>query len=51
MARSYARFKDLLAAEGRLEEWYAFEARCTETALRSWCEENGVEVVDAGSST
>src|SRR5512134_2398063 len=27
---AYARFKALLSAEGRLEEWYAFEAESTE---------------------
>ncbi len=31
---AYARFKDLLAAEGRTEMWYAFESQSTERALR-----------------
>jgi hypothetical protein len=47
---AYARFKDLLADEGRLEEWYAFEAKCTEMALRKWCEENDVVIIDADRS-
>jgi hypothetical protein len=47
---AYARFKDLVAAEGRLEEWYAFEAKCIETALRKWCDENGVTLNDAPQS-
>jgi hypothetical protein len=41
---AYSRFKDLLTAQGRLEEWYAFEAKCTEAALRKWCEENDIPV-------
>jgi len=48
---AYARFKELLAAHGRLEHWYAFEAKCTEAALRKWCEENDVTIVDADKST
>jgi hypothetical protein len=32
---AYARFKELLAAEGCLEEWYAFETESTERALRT----------------
>jgi hypothetical protein len=46
---AYARFKDLLASEGRLEEWYAFEARCTEAALKKWCEDNNIAIVDAAN--
>ena len=41
---AYARFKDLLAAEGCLEKWYAFEAGSTERALRDWCKENQIDV-------
>lgn len=47
---AYARFKDLLAAKSRLEEWYVFEAKCTEKALRKWCEENDVTIIDADRS-
>jgi hypothetical protein len=39
-------FKDLLAAEGRLEEWYAFEAESTERALRDWCKANEIHVAE-----
>lgn len=42
---AYGRFKDLLSREGRLEEWYAFEAEATDRALREWCRENGIDVV------
>ena len=42
-------FKQLLAAEGCLERWYAFEAEQTERALRDWCKENQIDVVENGS--
>ena len=48
---AFARFKELLASEGYLEKWYAFEADSTERALRQWCTENDINVVgnkDAG---
>jgi len=47
---AYARFKELLAAQGRLEQWYAFELKCTEMALKRWCEENDVTIIDADQS-
>jgi hypothetical protein len=47
---AYARFKDLLSAEGRLDEWYAFEENSTETALRTWCEENDITIVEKEES-
>jgi hypothetical protein len=46
---AYARFKELLAAEGYLEKWYAFEAECTERALRDWCKEHQIDVIENGS--
>jgi hypothetical protein len=42
---AYARFKELLASEGYLDKWYAFEAESTEQALRHWCIENEINVV------
>jgi hypothetical protein len=30
-----------------LERWYEFEQRATEQALREWCDENGIQLVDA----
>ena len=42
---AYARFKDLLEREGVLERWYAFETDAVESALRQWCAENGLELV------
>ena len=41
---AYARFKELLAAEGCLEEWYAFEKEATERALREWCKVNEIKL-------
>ncbi len=43
---AYARLKELLSAVGRLEAWYAFEAAETEAALRNWCCENDIQIVD-----
>ena len=43
---AYARFKELLEREGALELWYAFEAESAEEALRQWCAENGLEILD-----
>jgi len=41
---AYARFKDVVAAEGRLEKWFQFEA-ATEAALTEWCAANDIRVV------
>jgi hypothetical protein len=46
---AYARFKELLAAEGYLEKWYAFEAAATERALRHWCEANEIHLTENGT--
>jgi len=46
---AYARFKELLAAEGCLEKWYAFEAESTERALGQWCEANGFHFTEDDS--
>ena len=46
---AYARFKELLAAAGCLEEWYAFEAESTERALREWCKANEIHMAGSGS--
>lgn len=43
---AYSRLKELLAAQGRLEAWYAFEAAETEAALRNWCRENDINIID-----
>ena len=43
---AYGRFKDFLAAKGLLEAWYAFEDEREKAALRLWCDEHGLKVVD-----
>jgi hypothetical protein len=43
---AYARFKDLLARRGALDQWYEFEAKAEESALRMWCDRNSIEVTD-----
>jgi hypothetical protein len=43
---AYARFKELLAAEGCLDKWYAYEAESIEKALRDWCARNGIQLVE-----
>jgi hypothetical protein len=45
---AYARLKELLAADGCLEEWYAFEAEAAERALREWCNANEIHLVESG---
>jgi len=42
---AYGRFKDVLIAEGCLEQWYAFEAEATEDALKEWCRRHDVHLV------
>ena len=43
---AYAKFKGLLDQRGALAQWYAFEAKAEEQALRDWCELNSIEVSD-----
>jgi hypothetical protein len=41
---AYARYKDLLQSKEQLEDWYEFESKAIEMALRGWCSENGIEL-------
>ena len=41
---AYARFKDLLGGRGMLDQWYDFEAKAVERALKTWCDLNSIEV-------
>jgi hypothetical protein len=43
---AYARFKDLLARRDTLDQWYDFESKAEESALRRWCDRNSIEVSD-----
>jgi len=46
---AYAKFKALLAEQGLLQQWYEFENQAEEQALRNWCEENSVTILEDGS--
>ncbi|QOL27318.1 hypothetical protein LP316_11770 [Thalassotalea sp. LPB0316] len=41
---AYARFKSLLEASGKVEQWYKYETERTEKALRDWCSIQDVEI-------
>jgi hypothetical protein len=43
---AYARFKGLLHRKGKLQQWYDFETKAEEKALRQWCEDNSIELSD-----
>ncbi len=43
---AYVSFKHLLAQRRVLEQWYDFEQKATERALREWCELNSIELAD-----
>jgi hypothetical protein len=43
---AYRRLKNYLDRAGLLERWYDFENTETEKALRAWCEDNEIELVD-----
>lgn len=44
----YARFNALLRSDGMLAHWNAYEEAATDAALRSWCAEHGIKLLDAG---
>ena len=41
---AYSRFKALLERKGILDKWYEFESQAQEKALRSWCQDNTIEI-------
>ena len=43
---AYAKFKDLMDRNGVLDQWYNFEAKAEEEALRMWCSLNSIELSD-----
>ena len=43
---AYGRFKELLAEKDLLEAWYQFEHEREQEALRSWCDENEIPLLD-----
>jgi len=43
---AYRRFKDFLNSVGKLEAWYKFEDEKTKNALRQWCKDNNLEIIE-----
>jgi len=43
---AYGRFKQLLEENSVLENWYKFEEEATEQAIRNWCAENAIQIVE-----
>lgn len=43
---AYGRYKELLAERDLLESWYEFENTRQAEALREWCKDEGIELVD-----
>lgn len=41
---AYTRFKSLLNSTGLLDKWHDFEDEQTKSALRQWCNENGLQI-------
>lgn len=41
---AYGRFKDMLNRAGKLEDWHRYEDEAGLSALREWCQENGIAV-------
>ena len=41
---AYSRFKQLIESKGMLDQWYEYEGRKQETALREWCTQNDIDV-------
>lgn len=46
---AYARFKDLLEYQDKLQLWHDYEDKAEEEALRQWCRDNGIEIEDDNS--
>ncbi len=43
---AFGKFKSVLEAAGKLDSWYAYEARGIDQALRAWAAENDIELVE-----
>lgn len=41
---AFARFKDLLEYRGLLKQWYDYENKAFERALRDWCKDNEINL-------
>jgi len=45
---AYGNFKDLLARRQAIEQWHRFEDEAAQRALREWCSENSIELIEDG---
>ena len=45
-SKAYSKFRALLEKNFKLDEWREFEKEETEKALRKWCTQNEIELVD-----
>jgi hypothetical protein len=43
---AYGQFKVMLTRRSALDRWHDFSAKAEEAALRAWCAENAIELVD-----
>jgi hypothetical protein len=43
---AYKKFRALVTRRNVLDQWYEFESKATERALREWCELNSIELAD-----
>jgi hypothetical protein len=43
---AYGRFKSLVVQRGVLQQWYDYQAKAEEQALREWCADNEIELID-----
>jgi hypothetical protein len=41
---AYSNFKALLTRRKVLDQWYAFQEKATQDALREWCQDNAIEI-------
>jgi len=43
---AYSRYHNFLESKGLLDEWYKFENDAQEKALRDWCKDENIELID-----
>jgi len=43
---TYSRYKNLLERKGLLDQWHKFENDAQSKALREWCIENNIDLID-----
>jgi len=45
---AFSRFKNLLRSKSALERWYDYETEAAERALRDWCRDQGIQLIERG---